>query len=176
MTDPTAEPQPNAPEPKSGSSVLRDRDGIRDALAALIGLARRDIVIFTPQMDAHFFNGAAIGQALTNFVRQSRHNRARIMVENGVQTLRDNARLVSLVRRFSDFIQMRQVSDEYRGHNEMFVIVDGTSYMHQQDVTKTICILEPTGRQKSIVLRHVFEPMWDRSEPPTGLHTAGLTS
>jgi hypothetical protein len=174
MTEPTAAPDAN--EPKTGPSVLKSREDIRDAVAALIGLARRDIVVFAPQMEAFFFNGSQLGQMFASFAANHRNNRARLLVEDAAQVLRDNDRLVGLCRRFAEFIQLRQVGEEHRGRREMFVIVDGVSYLHQPDITEPECIVEPSGRKYSADARRRFDTMWDRSEPLTGLYVAGLRS
>jgi hypothetical protein len=163
-------------EPALGPSVLKSREDIRDAIAALIGLARRDIVLFTPQMEAFFFNGSQLGQMLASFAAKHQQNRARILVEDAAQVLRDNDRLVSLCRRFSAFIQLRQVGEEHRGYREMFLVVDGISYLHQPDITEPECVVEPAGRKYCVDVKRRFEQMWDRSEPLAGLYSAGLTT
>lgn len=172
MTEPTA--QPNDADTQTGPSVLKERDGIRDAIATLIGLARREIIVFAPQMDAHFFNNSQLARSLASFAARHHHNLARILVEDTSQVLRDNDRIVALCRRLAEFIQMRQVAEEHLGFREMFVIVDGASYLHQPDVTEYECVVEPGGRQRTVELRQRFQQMWDRSEPTLGLNTAGL--
>lgn len=174
MTEPTA--IPDQTEPKTGPSVLKSREDIRDAIAALIGLARRDIILFTPQMESFFFNGSQLAQMLASFAAKHQQNRARILVEDAAQVLRDNDRLTTLCRRFAEFIQLRQVGEEHRGYRELFLIVDGVSYLHQPDITEPECIVEPAGRQYCADAKRRFNLMWDRSEPLPGLYTAGLTS
>lgn len=173
MTDPSTQ---DHVEPPTGPSVLKSREDIRDAIAALIGLARRDIVVFAPQMEAFFFNGAQLGGMLASFAAKHPQNRARLLVEDAAQVLRDNDRLVGLCRRFSEFIQLRQVGEEHRGYRELFLIVDGVSYLHQPDITEPECVVEPAGRKYCVDVKRRFELMWDRSEPLPGLHTAGLTT
>jgi hypothetical protein len=174
MTEPTA--APDATEPKTGPSVLKSREDIRDAITALIGLARRDIVVFTPQMEAFFFNGSQMSQMLASFSARHRNNRARLLVEDAAQVLRDNDRLIGICRRFAEFIQLRQVGEEHRGLRELFVIVDGVSYLHQPDITEPECVVEPSGRKYCGEASRRFNQMWDRSEPLTGLYIAGLRS
>ena len=172
MTEATA--QPDNTEPRIGASVLKERDGIRDAVAALIGQARREIIVFAPQMDAHFFNNSQLARSLASFAARHQYNRARLLIEDASQVLRDNDRIVALCRRLAEFIQLRQVGEEHLGFREMFLIVDGTSYLHQLDVTEPECVVEPSGRKRAVELRQRFESMWDRSEPAAGLNTAGL--
>lgn len=174
MTEPTA--TPDQAEPKTGPTVLKSREDIRDAITALIGLARRDIMLFAPQMESYFFNGAPLGQMLASFSAAHQRNCARILVEDAAQVLRDNDRLIVLCRRFSEFIQLRQVGEEHRGYRELFLIADNVSYLHQPDITEPECVVEPAGRQYCADAKRRFNLMWDRSEPLPGLYTAGLTT
>lgn len=174
MTDTTTQKEPI--EPSTGPVVLKSREDIRDAVAALIGLARRDIVVFTPQMESFFFNSSQLGQMFASFAARHRSNRARLLVEDAAQVLRDNDRIIGVCRRFSEFIQLRQVGDEHRGLREMFIVVDGVSYIHQPDSTEHECIVEPSGRRHCAEAQRRFDTMWDRSEPLTGLYIAGLRS
>lgn len=162
--------------PSSLPITITERDAIRDRIASLIESARREIIIFSPQMDAYFFNGSQATRSLASFAARHRYNRARLLIEDAGQSLRDNDRVVELCRRLSEFIQLRQVGEEHLGLREMFVIVDGVSYLHQLDVTEPECVVEPAGRKRAVELRSRFEHMWERSEPAIGLNTAGLRS
>jgi len=179
MTEPTTptrsnDKPANAATAPVASTVLKERDAIRDAIATLIGGARRDIIIFAPQMDAHYFNGSTLARSLTSFAARHRYNLARILVEDATQVLRDNDRIANLCRRMAEFVQMHQVGEEHLGLRELFIVVDGNGYLRQLDLTEPECIIEPNGRQKAAELRQRFNHMWDRSEPATGLNTAGL--
>ncbi len=175
MTEPTVKTDPaDHAEPTPGPSVLKERDSIRDAIAALVGLARREIIVFAPQMDAHFFNSSQAGTMFASFAARHQRNRARILVEDAAQVIRDNDRVVGLCRRFSEAMQMREVGEQHMGLRMMYIIVDGTSYLHQPDVTEYECVVEMAGRRRAAEMRQRFEQMWDRSEPAVGLHTAGL--
>jgi hypothetical protein len=175
-------PMPDIREKEPGASpsslpiTLKDREAIRDRIASLVESARRELIVFVPQMDAYFFNGADVARSLASFAARHRYNRARLLVEDATQTLRDNDRLVGVCRRLSEFIQLRQVSEQHLGLREMFVIVDGVSYLHQLDVTEPECVVEPAGRKRAAELCRRFEAMWERSEPALGLHSAGLRS
>ncbi len=160
--------------PPSLPITLTERDAIRDRIASLIESAKREIVVFAPQMDAHFFNNSQLSRPLASFAARHQYNRARILIEDTSQVLRDNDRIVGLCRRLPEFIQLRQVAEEHLGFREMFVIVDGVSSLHQPDVTKYECVVEPAGRKRAAEMLERFELMWDRSEPAFGLNTAGL--
>jgi hypothetical protein len=166
--------QETGTNPPSLPITLKERDAIRDRIASLIVSARREIIVFAPQMDAHFFNNSQLTRPLASFAARHQNNRARFLIEDASQVLRDNDRVVALCRRLPEFIQLHQVGEEHLGFREMFIIVDGASYLHQPDVTEYACIVEPSGRRRAVEMLQRFEQMWDRSEPAVGLNTAGL--
>jgi hypothetical protein len=167
---------PNADAAPAGPNVLGKREDIRDAIAAVAALGRREIIVFSAQLDAFYFNQSQLGRTLASFAARHGNNRARLLVEDASQVLRDNDRLVTICRRMSEFIQIREVAEEHRGLREMYVVADGEAYVHQVDTTQPQCMADVAGRRHAIELRRVFNQMWERSEPLTGLYVAGLSS
>lgn len=154
--------------------LIKGRDQIRDRIAELAEQARREVVIFAPQLDPHFFNTARLGRALASFAARHRHNLARLLVEDGGQALRDNDRVADLGRRLGDLIHIRQVSEEYVGHREMFVIVDRTACLHQLDTDKPECLAGARLGRDTVELVERFDEWWERSIELPGRSTAGL--
>ena len=154
--------------------VLKDRDSIREQLALLAAEARSEISLFAPQLDGQLFNTGHLSRALASFAARQRHGQIRILVEDIAVLLRDNDRLVGLRRRLSDFIAIRQVSEEHLGMREMFLVVDHRRYLHQPDITTPESILDTQDSHGAVMLASRFEQWWQRSEPITQLHTVGL--
>jgi hypothetical protein len=154
--------------------VLRDRGEIAAQIATLASQARREIALFAPELEPALFNTAALDHALTSFATGHRYNRARLLVEDGQQAVRDNTRLVELARRLGEFIELRQVGEEHVGRRELFVLVDREGYLHQRDLAHPECLLDLHGRREAIELVQRFQEMWDRSQPIASIRTAGL--
>jgi len=143
-------------------------------MAPLLEHARRKVLVFSPRMDGYYFNKAQITQALAGFAAAHRNNRARFLVEDAAQTLRDNVRLIDLCRRLSDFVQMRQVVEEDRGLREMYIVVDDKDYVQQPDVLKPEYIVGTDARREAMALATRFERMWERSVAVPEIHPLGL--
>jgi uncharacterized protein YeeX (DUF496 family) len=161
-------------EPRSPRRLIRGRDEVRDQLAVLAEEARREVALFSPQLDSYFFNNGRFARALASFAARHRHNRARILVEDATQALHDNDRLVALLRRLSDFLDMRQVGEEHQGIRDMFIVIDHGSYLHRQDMSKPECLTNAHDPQEAVNLLRRFNEMWNRSEPVASLRSAGL--
>lgn len=150
------------------------RDDLREAIGKLLGHAHRQIAIFAPVMDGYYFNTVHVTQTLARFAAGHHRNLARVLVENDRQVLRDNERIIELIRRFSDFIKMRRVGENHVGLTEMFIIADSSGYLHQPDLTKADSLLDFSDRYKRSQLSRKFEQIWDASEPITGIHPLGI--
>jgi hypothetical protein len=168
-------PTPDSESPATPArEILANPDQAQDRIARLAEAARHEIQVFAPQLDARLFNGARLAAALAHFVARHGQNRARVLVEDGAQALRDNERIVELARRFSEFVDLREVGEAHRGLREVFVVADRAAYLHQQDITRPTCIVDPAGRREAVVLAGRFESMWEQSLPVPGLRAAGL--
>ncbi len=169
MTEP-ASPAVATPE----RILLRHREAVRDHVATIVETARREIIIFSPQLDPYYFSNPRVTRALAGFAAGHRQNRARILIEDGIQAVRDNDRLVELSRCMSEFVEIRQVGEQHRGIREMFVVVDRASSLHQEDTTRTEVGLRMQDRSAAGLLQLRFQELWDHSEPVTEIRTAGL--
>jgi hypothetical protein len=168
-------PTPNsAPTAVPAREVISDPALIREHLALLAEAAQHDVVVFAPQLDARLFNAGRLTTALAHFVAGHRQRRVRFLVEDGAHALRDNGRVVDLCRRLSDFVALRQVGEAHRGLREVFVVADRRAYLHQEDIAKPTCVIDPAGRRVALDLATRFEAMWEQSETIEGLRTAGL--
>ncbi|MHB8535967.1 MAG: DUF7931 domain-containing protein [Sulfuricaulis sp.] len=169
MNNPSADEKPDTQR-----RVIRGREDVGNFLAGLVESAAREIVIFAPQLDSALYNTARVSRALASFAARHRHNLARIVVEDSEQAIRDNDRLTGLCRRLSDFIHMHRVAEEHIGRREMFIVVDHSGYLLQEDVAKPDCIADPCDRRQATQLARRFNELWDRSESIVMLRSAGL--
>lgn len=169
-----ADPHANQADTPPTRRTVRERGEIAAQIATLVSQARREIALFAPELDPALFNTTALDHALISLATGHRHNRARLLVEDAQQAVRDNPRLVELARRLSEFVELRQVAGEHVGLRELFVLVDREGYLHQHDLARPECLLDLHGRREAVELAQRFQLMWDRSEPIASIRTAGL--
>jgi hypothetical protein len=153
---------------------LRSRVEAHDLMTDMLAQARRQIAIFAPVLDASLFNTSRVAQALASFAATHRNNLVRLLVEDSVQAVHDNGRVVELCRRFSDFIKMRRVDEDHAGLREMFVIIDDHAYLHQREIDNPDFLAAVDTRRdvRPLILR--YERMWDRSHAIPSILTVGL--
>lgn len=168
------DPQDSGRKQPADHRRLHTRDEVRDAVAALFQQAQRTLVVFAPILDGYYFNTPAIGDLLGKFVATHRDNRVRILVEDALQIIRDDARLVRLAQRLPDCLQIREVSEEHRGFRDMFMVADHSGFLHQESVERGESILGSGAPHEAVQLTRRFDEMWELSEPIQELRATGL--
>ncbi len=144
------------------------------AIISLIAQARRKIVVFSPSLDGGLFNILQTSQTLARFVVRHPRNRARFVIEDSGAFLHENARIVELCRRFSSFVQARQVGEEHLGLSEMFLVADDVGYLHQRHMERREFLINFKAPGPAGKLARRFQEIWEQSTPIPGLHTLGL--
>jgi hypothetical protein len=153
---------------------LNSRDEVRDFLVTLLQQARRKISVFAPTLEHDLFNTSQVIGMLASFTACHRSNLVRFLVEDGDQSLHQNARVVGLCRRFSDFIKMHQVDEDNTGLQEQFVIVDDCGYLHQPHLDRPGFRVSADDRSETRKFTIRYQRMWERSQSMPGVHTLGL--
>ena len=166
-----AEQQKTGDEPGRFAAA---RNALREAIAALLEQAHRDILVFGSDLDGYYFNTARVADALGRFIARHHENRARFLVEHGQQVIRDNARLIALARRFADAVQLRRVSEDHAGLSELFIVVDSRVCLYQQDAGRIDRPVTRRPRREAALLARRFRTMWDLGEPLAEIKPVGL--
>lgn len=150
------------------------REAIQHNVAVAFESARHSISVYAPLLDPANFNQSRPVDALATFCSGGRPNKARILVDRGDETIRNNSRVAHLARRFSDFIDIRQLGEGSGAPSDMFVVIDRGGYLHQPDSEKPECIVDFNASHEVGALSKRFEQLWERSEPIPSLHMLGL--
>jgi hypothetical protein len=139
----------------------------------LLRSARREVRLFSPHLDSAVFNTDAVTGALAAFATQHGRNRARVLLEDATQVLRDNSRLISLARRLPDNVELRELEDADRGARDAYLVADRAAYFAQADVTRSEATVVTQKSRDLADLIERFEAAWERSRP-VALRPLGL--
>ncbi|MFQ5994269.1 MAG: hypothetical protein ACE5K1_04180 [Acidiferrobacterales bacterium] len=153
---------------------LHTRTEVQDLVAHLLKQAKRRICVFAPMLPPDLFNSVQNAKALAHFAATHRSNRALFLVEDGEKSVQHNGRVVEMCRRLSDFIEMRRIVEEEIGLQQLWVIVDDSSYLHQRHLDKQDYIARFEAKSEARSLLDQFERLWERSQPIHEIHPLGL--
>jgi len=150
------------------------REAVKENVALAFENARHAIAVYSPRLDPTQFNQSRVISALAKICAGGRPNSIRLLVDRGDETIRSNGRITDMAQRFSDFVQIRQLSKETSALSDMFIVVGRDGYLHQPDSEKAECIVDFSASHEVGALTKRFEKLWERSESIAGLHVTGL--
>jgi len=165
----------NATSTREGHrTVIHGPDAVHDNLCRLIAGAESQIQVYGPLLEPMLFSTARLTDAITAFLARNRRNRIELLVEDSRQVLRDDARLVGLLQKLSDYAELRELGEEDRGQRDLFVCIDRRSYLHQPDISRPECMVADDNRDIAMMLANRFSDCWHRAAPVALSRTLGL--
>ena len=158
----------------SDEYALSTRDQNRRAAALLATQARRQLDLFTPDLEPALYDQTDFIEALTRLVVDNPRARVRILAKDLERTVREGHRLVELGRRLSSYVEIRRVHEDYRDDNQSFLLTDDYGLLHRRFAARFEGSLSCKAPLEVRRLRALFNEIWDRSEPDANLRRVHL--
>lgn len=157
-----------------GDHILTDLRQIDAAVQTLFAHARRTILVRAVRLEPPYFRSAMMVTHFETLIAAGRHSRLQLLIEDAPHLFRYNSRLIELCRRFSSYIEIRQLAPEYAADKELFVVSDTTAFVHQPriDVPRAVTADDAPGTAQKLARR--FDDIWQHVEPMSGVFTIGL--
>lgn len=157
-----------------GDFTLGSRDDNRQAAALLAAQARRQIELFTPDLEPALYDQSPFLDALSQLCLGSPRARIRVLAKDFERTIKDGHRLVELARRLSSYMELRKVHTDYQENNESFLLVDDYGLLHRRHAARFDGSFSCKAPLEVRRLRAFFDEVWDRSEPQADLRRLHL--
>lgn len=158
-----------------GLHAVEEGDDARAATAALVRSARRQLCVYTRELDPALFDDADVLDALRRFATAGRGGEARILVQDAAAPQRAHAPLLALAQRLSSVFLFREVADPVdRAYPSAFVANDAGGFYfralgHRFDGEMD---LHAPGRARQ--LRMQFDAVWERARRVDEYRALGL--
>ncbi len=163
---PTAPPQRPAPPPRPEmrSVAVESREQALAETLALIGAARRDLYIYTRDLDPLLLDTEATLEALRGLAIGSRAS-IRILVQDPQQPLRRGHRLIALARRLTSVFALRTpVQDSDLQYPSAFLLNDSGGFYFRTLGNRFEGEAVNYAPGKHAQLLEFFKQVWERSE------------
>lgn len=170
MSDSNTSPQNDLSEKRR----IAGRDDVRDAILNVLRQANHRIQIVAPILDPYNFSNEEVTSFLASFAVANRRNMVRILVDDGDGTVRYNSRLITIVRKLGDFVQIRQPGEIHSLGMDMWISIDTTGYLIQPDHTKPECIVDLEDRNTAAKRLRQFDEMWQIARFISSINVTGL--
>lgn len=146
----------------------------RQAVADTVALARRELVVFDPDLRETGLESPSMEQALRAFLAAGRDNRVRIVVHRPEEVERACPRLMAVQRLHGNCLNFRQSPEDLRYLSECFLLADGSHAairFHAGHARGKLLIEQP---DEVSGWRRRFEELWELSVPSIASTTLGL--
>ncbi len=165
--------RPRAREALTGTAALREIGSeaeVRDLSVAVIARARREIRVFTRDLEPTLYAHPDLVEAIREFATGKRGPQVRILVVEPERLRGDGHLLLPLAQRLNSVFALRTPIDpEDRRAAESYLVADETAYVFRPLATRfegTACLDGPARARQ---LAQEFDRRWERSRDLTEL-------
>ena len=155
-----------APRPESKEVLVDSMLQARDFVLQILQQARRNLWIYTRDLDPLLFGTPEAVEAIKQFAITSRGGQCRIVLHEPAIPLKDTHPLIPMIQRLSSSLLVRVPHEETDLHYPAaFVVDDRGGYLYRPIGSRfegTANLYAP-GRQRQ--LRDYFQQVWERSLP-----------
>jgi len=169
--------RPPRPAP-TGDAALREVDSemaVRELSLAVIGRARRELRLFTRDLEPTLYGDPSLVEALKDFATGGRLRHVQLLVLEPERLRAEGHPLLTLTQRLSTVFQLRTPIDpEDRQAAESFLVADETAYLHRPLASRwegSACL---EGPARARALAGAFERRWERARELTELRALGF--
>jgi predicted GNAT family N-acyltransferase len=165
----------NGPRARGPSTPAVDFEGLeatRELLLELVRGARRDIVVYTRDLEPALYAHPAIVQAFKEFAISGRGGVARFVVQDPALARRSPHPLLALAQRLSTAFEIRTPTDpEELQYPSVYVATDADGYLFRLLGVRFEGDWSPALPGRSRQLMEQFQRTWERARPCTELRS-----
>jgi hypothetical protein len=154
--------------------VLQTRSEYPEAFERLLGLARRELRIFDPDLSELEMNSTSRVETLMRFLRGSRTHRIYIALHDVGHVTKHCPRLIALLASYTSAILIFQTHGDAAKVQDCFVLADGDHLVRRPVRTQSRGVLVLNDPKECQPMRERFDEIWESSLPGVSAITTGL--
>ena len=173
--EPSQEPAMTDRKPTVEATKLEGRDETVAATLQLIQQARRQLMIYTRDLDSNLYGQTEVVQALKQFVLANRQASVQILLQDPSAVQHRGHPLMGLVQRLPSFFLIRTpLEEEDLQYPSAFMVNDDNGYLFRLLSTRYEGHWSSQLSTQSRQLQENFDRIWQRSHPCTEFRALGL--
>lgn len=145
--------------------AMQTREHVRSMAQSMAIQARRELLLYTMDLEPDIFDQQAFLDALSRLARQHSEAHIWILLENSRKTVQQGHRLIELSRRLSSHIQLRRPPPQYLGYGKTFLLCDSTGYSYRPQASRYEGTANFNNPGQTVSLKKYFMEVWEQSQP-----------
>lgn len=150
--------------PATSVEHLEDLADFQSAVDSICARARRDLALFSPDLDAPLFDRDELAKALSALARRHRQTRVRILVRDTRPLIERGHALVRLAQRLPSKISVRRLTNEIETRAHSFLLCDRDQLLYRNDPEEYRGFRDRKGAAEVRNLREIFDRAWESAE------------
>ncbi len=155
-------------------TLLTARRQYFEGFERLLGLVRRELRIFDPDLSELDMNSAGRIAALARFLRESRTHRVYIALHDVEHVAKHCPRLITLLGSFTAGIVIHRTQGDAARVQDCFVLADGEHLVRRLVTTQPRGVLLLNDPKECQPMRERFDEIWESSVAAVSANTTGL--
>jgi predicted GNAT family N-acyltransferase len=136
--------------------------------------ARRELRIYSPQLDQAVFDNDSWGSAISAVSRKAREARVRILINDSEQIVKRGHRLLNLSRRLSSSVTIHKLGTHPEISGDTYVVRDTDGIIYKPEEPERPGFYEPDSRASCKSFIEKFDLLWEKSHPDPELRQLSL--
>lgn len=153
---------------------LDAREDSRQAARYLAENVRRELLIFTRDLEPAIFDQAEFLDAVREFAIRSRHTQVRVLVQDATRAIREGHGLVRLARRISTHVHLHRPHRDDQDQVDAFIVADETGYLYRPLADRLEGRWHAYDPPEARRLNKRFHEMWERSQAEPEFRRLGV--
>lgn len=160
--------------PQPERRVITTRREYLEGLDLVVGLARREVVLFDPDLLGIEINAPARIERLAAFLASNHDCRLRIAVHDADPAKRSCPRLLSLLAQHSAAMTIHQTEGEATRAQDCFVLADAEHFVRRGVAAQLRGAIGLNDQREGRQMHDRFEEIWQNSALAVSATTLGL--
>jgi predicted GNAT family N-acyltransferase len=148
----------------AGSVELHGRDHIRAAGIRMAGQSRRELRIFSHDLDPDLYDNREFLEAVRAIALRGREAAVRVLLVHAEPAIRRGHRLIEAARQLSSKVQIRGVPLDFQRHTEAYLLADDRGFLLRRLADTYEAVADFNDPKEVRRLRQEFEQIWALGE------------
>jgi hypothetical protein len=163
---------PAGPAPER--TLLQTRGDYQLGFGRVLGLVRRELRIFDPDLSELEMNSAQRVETLSQFLRGGANRRVFIALHDVDYVSRRCPRFIALLGLYASSIFIYRTTGDAAKVQDCFVLADGDHLVRRPVTARPRGVLVIADPRECQPMRERFDEIWESSEPAVSASTTGL--